>query len=447
MSKKESLNKKIIIKWPAYVKMLKHVLRFGSNARDKSQYKEVMGMLIGELVDQPGIIKDVIIHDAVPISHGGKIEVAFNPQDYVSFSVVDAAYGEQGWFTVGWYHSHPGLTCFFSATDIRNQLGWQTQNPSAMGIVWDHSRLNDESEDLGFDIFRLDDPSKGPMTDYHAIQWVVEPPDEISFYREGIIDVINNISKGEPPILEINEVPDVFGDLMIPGQSSMMAKEPELVYTEIMEYLTNGINNIADIFLQPLLKYLNEWAKGITQGIINKNVVMLTNIRGLKDNLSNAMSKLQSWFKFALNDQLRNIDIFIDDKFELNDEQQELMSKKLKELTSDMNKTISGILDESLDTIIDDITNKIKDSFQKLENSKNSEFDISGAMSSQKTIAENIQKAVKEGKTNLKDIESSILKEYTKIIDNKSILGDIDEIQKQLDDIKLSLKAIIGMSK
>ncbi|MCP4761161.1 MAG: hypothetical protein GY870_05225 [archaeon] len=447
MSKKESQKTKVIIKWPAYVKMMKHVLRFGSNARDKSQYKEVMGMLIGELVDQPGIIKDVIIHDAVPISHGGKIEVAFNPQDYVSFSVVDAAFAEQGWFTVGWYHSHPGLTCFFSATDIRNQLGWQTSNPSAIGIVWDHTRLGEDKEDLGFDIFRLDDPGKGPMTEYHTVQWVVEPPEDLEFYREGIIDVINNISKGEPPILEINEVPDVFGDLLIPGQSAMKSKEPELLYTEIMEYLTDGINNIADIFLQPLLKYLNEWAKGISQGIINKNVIMLTNIRGLKENLSNSMGELQSWFKFALNDQLRNIDIYIDDKFELNEEERKKISNKLNDLTKSMNTTISDAFNEALEEIVSDISGQIKNSLQKLENTKKETKTTSEIVSTQKILAENILKTIKDGNKDISSIEKVIIEDVTKNLDKNNILSNVDEIQKQLDDIKISLKAIIGMVK
>ncbi|MFX0077128.1 MAG: hypothetical protein ACFE96_16910, partial [Candidatus Hermodarchaeota archaeon] len=73
--------KSVIIKPDAYYKMLVHVLRFGNKARDRRQFKEVMGILIGHLEGEPDKkgIRDMVIEDAVPISHGGAIEVAFAP--------------------------------------------------------------------------------------------------------------------------------------------------------------------------------------------------------------------------------------------------------------------------------------------------------------------------------------------------------------------------------
>ncbi|MHA1293550.1 MAG: Mov34/MPN/PAD-1 family protein, partial [Promethearchaeota archaeon] len=132
-------NKTVTIKPLAYYKMLVHVLRFGNKMRDRRQYREVMGILIGRLEGEPDNkgVRDVIVEDYVPISHGGSIEVAFKPEDYVTFSYVDAEYAEREppLFSVGWAHSHPGLKIFFSSTDVKNQLGWQTPNPSAIGIV------------------------------------------------------------------------------------------------------------------------------------------------------------------------------------------------------------------------------------------------------------------------------------------------------------------------
>ena len=164
----------VIIKPKAYMKMKMHVLRFGSNVKDRNEYKECMGMLMGR--NQKGKnpnIDDVVIEDVVPVSHGGKVEVAFKSEDYVNFSIIDSQFAEQGLFNVGWYHSHPGLTCFFSAVDIRNQLGFQSANPSAIGLVFDHERFKDE-DDMGFDAYRLDDPSQGQMSDYHQVDWMVD---------------------------------------------------------------------------------------------------------------------------------------------------------------------------------------------------------------------------------------------------------------------------------
>ena len=62
-------------------------------------------------------------------------------------------------FNVGWYHSHPNLSCFFSAVDIRNQLGFQAANPAAIGLVYYYLRFKDP-DDLGFEAYRLDDPAQ-----------------------------------------------------------------------------------------------------------------------------------------------------------------------------------------------------------------------------------------------------------------------------------------------
>ena len=39
----------VIVKPKAYLKMMRHVLRFGSMGMDKGQYRECMGMLMGKL--------------------------------------------------------------------------------------------------------------------------------------------------------------------------------------------------------------------------------------------------------------------------------------------------------------------------------------------------------------------------------------------------------------
>ncbi|MFW9951790.1 MAG: Mov34/MPN/PAD-1 family protein, partial [Candidatus Thorarchaeota archaeon] len=143
----------VTVKPLAYYKMLLHVLRFGSKYLDPYQYKEVMGMLIGHLEGNDPI-KNVIIEDAIPVSHGGSIEVKFTQEELGAFEVIDNQifenYGDRNWFTVGWYHSHPGLNTFFSSTDIHNQLFWQSENnPSGIGLVFDHAYL-ERAGDLGF---------------------------------------------------------------------------------------------------------------------------------------------------------------------------------------------------------------------------------------------------------------------------------------------------------
>lgn len=448
MSKEESMKKKVIVKWKAYVKMLKHVLRFGSNAKSKYQFKEVMGVLIGKLGDKPGIIKDVIIEDAVPVSHGGHVEVAFKPEDYASFSVVDSEYAEKGLFSIGWYHSHPGLGCFFSNVDVRNQMGWQGPNNSAVGLVFDHTRLAGEDGDMGFDAYRLDDP-QNPMSDYHQVNWIVEPPEDKEFYKEGIVELINNLQSGDPPILEINEVPDVFGDFEVPGQRSLMTKQPELSYDEIKESLEGGIEKMSDLFIKPLLEYLNEWARSTTQMINSKNVIMLQNIKGFKEKLSKSMADLQSWFKFTIKDNLRNIWVEIDDKYDENEIKRKRLKEKIDELSGSLEREFSEAFTKALADVITKIVNEIGEAVDQLKSTGEISADITNSIASQKAIVEQTkneyQEKIGEIKTNGMLATQDSVKALKDGLDPVST--EIDDLRQQLADIKMSLKAISGMVK
>ncbi|MCK4284982.1 MAG: Mov34/MPN/PAD-1 family protein, partial [Candidatus Lokiarchaeota archaeon] len=134
----------VTIKPLAYYKMLLHVLRFGSKYLEHKKLSEVMGVLIGRLEGEDEI-KNVIVEDVVPVSHGGSIEVKFSVEQLGAFGEIDGKiweqYGDRGWFSVGWIHSHPGLGIFFSETDKFNQIFWQ-KNPSGIGIVFDHTYLD-----------------------------------------------------------------------------------------------------------------------------------------------------------------------------------------------------------------------------------------------------------------------------------------------------------------
>ena len=105
----------VVVKPPAYIKMVKHVLLYGnSNLADSV---EVMGICYGKEEDGK-----LIQYDAVPISHGGAIEVEFSPEDYAAFAMADEQFADKGYYAIGWYHSQPGLKAFFSKTDIKNHL-------------------------------------------------------------------------------------------------------------------------------------------------------------------------------------------------------------------------------------------------------------------------------------------------------------------------------------
>jgi len=342
----------------AYYKMLIHVLRYGSMTRDKGQYKEVMGMLIGRLEGE-GEIKNVVIEDAVPVSHGGSIEVSFAPEDYVTFSMIDEQYAKKNWFTVGWYHSHPGLEIFFSSTDIQNQLGWQNANPSAVGIVFDHTYLEKEN-DMGFRTFRLDEPSKGLKTDYHEVKTIVKPPDDINFYLK-LIGLIESVHTKEPPILEINETPSLFGNITIPSEGNLKAKKPNLDYSLIYTSLRDGLLKLIEESFNPIIQFLNKSSQEIIKDVVTTNLRLRENLLNLKNDLSNGIKDLQNSLKNQLTSKLNQIDIFLEEKFEkINVNRSEIKTKvnQIEERLIEVNENFNNKIETEIKPILSALNNK-----------------------------------------------------------------------------------------
>lgn len=427
-------NSKVIIKPLAYYKMLVHVLRFGSTVKRRNEYSECMGMLIGELQGD-GNLKDVIIHDAVPINHGGRVEVKFAEADYISYAAIDADFFERGWFSVGWYHSHPGLSVFFSAVDIRNQLGFQVPNPSAIGIVWDHMRFEQIEGDMGFKTFRLDDPAKDMSSNYHEVTTIVEPPDGVEYYTK-IKELIDAIHNKEPVILEINETPDVFGDVSMPGQSQMMAKQPEIELTEILQALNDGIAKFTSSFFEPLIRYLNKWAQDTSKEVINNNLTMRDSLVGLRNSVSHGLTQLQNWYKFAIMEKFDDADVYIDDKFDLLDENKEELKKALNSLKETIETQLTKLFDEKIKIVVEDLSSVFNESKDKLTSIKSESEKSSENLIQNNEVIKRIADRIKEFNNQVKqDIAKNtetIKSQFTKNL--SQFTSDIDEIRKNQEE-------------
>ncbi|MGV9174278.1 MAG: Mov34/MPN/PAD-1 family protein [Promethearchaeia archaeon] len=111
---------KVVITKEAFFKMMTHVLRFAHE--DLDECIEVMGVCIGK---QEGDTMRVV--NAIPITHGNKVEVGFSNEDYAAFAQVDEHYSEKGLYSIGWYHSHPGWG-LFSLTQTRKTNYHISQN-------------------------------------------------------------------------------------------------------------------------------------------------------------------------------------------------------------------------------------------------------------------------------------------------------------------------------
>ncbi|MHA2036751.1 MAG: hypothetical protein ACW98X_09980 [Promethearchaeota archaeon] len=372
----------VTIKPLAYYKMLLHVLRFGSKILEKEKKKlsEVMGALIGHLEGE-GEIKNVIVEDVAPVSHGGTIEVKYTPDQLGAFAELDGKiyeqYGHLGWFSVGWFHSHPGLSIFFSETDKFNQIFWQ-KSPSGIGIVFDHTYL-EKPGDLGFRVFRLDernldDPTLALKSDYHEVKAVVEPPDNLEFYLK-LMELINKIHTGEPQILELNETVDLFSDVFIPEEEQLTTKLPEMNFNEIYSILKNGMDSFLDLSVKPLIYFMNSWGQDTISRIQINNSKLRDDLKELKDKLSNEIINLQQSFNYNLSNDLRKIEDNVFDKLEEFDDEKEnitnLVSKSIEEYKDQITFLFTEkgqIVFDQLMNNINPLSSKILDFNQKLTN-------------------------------------------------------------------------------
>lgn len=404
-----------------------------------------MGVLIGHLEGEPDKkgIMEVIVEDAVPISHGGSIEVAFAPEDYVTFSMVDAEFAEKGWFSIGWYHSHPGLKIFFSSTDIKNMLGWQTPNPSAIGIVFDHTFL-DKPGDMGFRSFRLEDPSKGQTSGYYEVKTIVEPPDNLEYYQK-LMELINNIHSNEPPILEINEVPDLFGDIAIPSQEQLISKKPELELSKILSAIQNGMSSFLNSIIEPFIKFLNTWSQEIISKTIESNLEMRNNILAIKENIGNGISNIQKDFKYSLKDNLNQVDMYIDDKFDEFDTNNEILKDIISQIRNEVNDEMKVIFEKKFKTLLNQDLKLLKDPLENLINinQQGSSFikKLESEYNSLNNIAEKINSVEDSINNKLETLQDELINKLLK--NTNKIVGNFINLNKETKSFLSDLKAAI----
>ncbi|MFW9782132.1 MAG: hypothetical protein ACFFFB_07600 [Candidatus Heimdallarchaeota archaeon] len=441
----------VTIKPMAYYKMLVHVLRFGSKTQAVNEYKEVMGMLIGYQTGE-GEIKDVIVEDIIPISHGGSIEVKFSPEQLGAFGEIDRQiweeHGDKNWFTVGWYHSHPNLGIFFSSTDIFNQLFWQDKNPSGLGIVFDHAFL-EKSGDLGFRVFRLVDPSKGLNSKYYEVKAIVEPPDSFEFY-EKVVDLINNIYSKEPPILELNETTELFGDIFFPEQKQLESKIPEISIPVLLNNLKESFSIFIDSSIEPLIQILNLWS----QEIIKKTYYNTSQIRNdliqLKENLSGGITKLQKSYNFSLQDKLKGLDFYIDDKLDDLDEIFTNMKQQIDAFKENLMKQIHEGIDLKFLPKITEMLNKFNNNLEDLDEIHKTNESILKDLEENYNKIENINNMIEPTKSRIKgaieENQEIILGNFRKrILNIQTIFSDLDkDLKKVLADLKAAILVLEG---
>ena len=210
----------IIIPKKVYLTVVAASVRFANARIPRDDWLEVSGIFTGR-----NEADDVIISEAFPIMHQELDKDAvidqykWSDEDYEATYVIDelAFSRDPPEFVIGWWHSHPGFKVMMSHIDIRTTLSYQQNNPLAISLVFNPTRLIRQIEvadkkgdpdkqlknDPGFKIFRLDDTNRGIEASYHTVDYKVEGYDSIeqlvTLTQKFIIDITNFFPQSNVP--------------------------------------------------------------------------------------------------------------------------------------------------------------------------------------------------------------------------------------------------------
>ncbi|MCK4384295.1 MAG: hypothetical protein KAW66_13430, partial [Candidatus Lokiarchaeota archaeon] len=204
------IGKPVVLKAEAYKTIILYASRYANHAIPSENWKEIYGLLIGYYDDD-----FLYVERAIPMTYGHDTDVEFSETDYGDVEKIHEELDEEGkgYFIIGWFHSHPGLTLFFSYIDLINQLGFQGKFNDAIGLVFDHTLLGKKRKekinnniltkyDTGFEIYRLTDVTMDSNSvefesNYHKIDYIVEGLNKF-FFANVLAELSSLASAGKP---------------------------------------------------------------------------------------------------------------------------------------------------------------------------------------------------------------------------------------------------------
>lgn len=208
----------VIIPKNVYLAVVAASVRYANQRIPKDEWLEVSGIFTGKNEGKKKNPK-VVVTAAYPIMHQELDKDAvidqykWNDEDYEALYIIDDEAFSKGEFVVGWWHSHPDFKVMMSHIDIRTTLSYQTNNPQAISLVFNPSRLIKQIElpnkkgdpdiklknDPGFKIFRLDDVNQGIKASYHEAEYQIEGFESmehcVKSAQKFIVDVTNFFPK------------------------------------------------------------------------------------------------------------------------------------------------------------------------------------------------------------------------------------------------------------
>lgn len=169
-----------MVTFEAFQRILQFTSRFASNKLPRSRWTESMGFLFCKVEGD-----EYVVADAVGMTSGDEMAVNISPAQLGDVEQLEEE--RPGLFLGGWFHTHPGLSLFFSETDVRNQTFYQQYNEDGLGLVFDHDSVSGDF--IGFKIFRLDSKDS---TEYHEVAHELR-----GFTARGLFDAFAPLGVGK----------------------------------------------------------------------------------------------------------------------------------------------------------------------------------------------------------------------------------------------------------
>ena len=434
-SKKDKSNfndGKIIISKEAFRNIITHVLRFGNDALENSV--EVVGICIGKIAPNE---KDILLVNAIPITHGKEISLGFSNEDYATFEKIEERFKSQGLSIVGWYNSHPGWGLFFSDMAIKNQHHFQTeQSPNSFSIVFDHTMMG-KDENLGFEIYSLDDYEDLTSKEYHTVQFELELPKTLEYFK-WVQKFVEDTQKKIPVLIkEFNELleptPSNLQEIPLPEklEQEKLKKEEYPDIIPIVSGIQEGGAQFADSFMETFTSQLSNWAKDIKSGSLDGAEQILISLKQMKDKISSGIPKAEKWFKLNLDEVVANfkksVSNYVDSRIET---QQEIVEQG----TISKDETIKEIrvfIENNFNNLINEIESKSKYLQDKVSI-------IAETKNSQKDLIKNSSEKIEEVNNQANNITDEIKQHVTTttVPFEQELIKEIENVNNRLENLK-----------
>ncbi|NVM16920.1 MAG: hypothetical protein HWN80_04340 [Candidatus Lokiarchaeota archaeon] len=365
--KAASENGNIFIKMSAFKDMLSHVLRFANSSLDYND--QVLGFCLGSRDPNNNNIN---VSRAIPVTHGDTVELGFPEKVHKVLIQTKEEAKNENLELLGWYHSHPdSKSFFFSDVDKKNHLYFQNeQNPSAFGIVFDHSKLQ-KGSNFGLEAFRLEDTKKGEKSNTIKVKYEIEAPTSLDFYRwvqklveygqtKNPIIIREKLEMNDQMPSDLQEIPMPVGEL----DSDIELKYPSI--EPVVEGVKKGLQNFSNLVLNNYKTELETWSMEFNDGALIGLNKISDSLAHMNLAINHGFEKVEKWidinFKERIDEYKGKIEGYMKKRIEGQEELKTNIEKIKESLTGEINKN----LEQSIESISQSIKKDLNETINKL---------------------------------------------------------------------------------